>query len=87
MPQTIPTTARIFLDTPPDGSLNWKMGKIKKFILTTAVYEMLTEKDHYNELKIIHIEHNYSSAADSDLYYGSNARLPSEALPGWPHTK
>ena len=42
------------------------MGKIKKFILTTTVYDMLTEKDHYNALKIIHIQHNYSSSADSD---------------------
>ena len=56
----------IFLDKAPDGTLDWKIGKLKKFIITTAVYDMLTEKDHYNELNIIHIHHNYSSSADSD---------------------
>ena len=56
----------IFLDEVPNGKLNWKIGKIKKFILTTAVYDMLTEKDHYNALNIIQIHHNYSSSADSD---------------------
>ena len=56
----------IFLDKTPDGTLNWKMGKIKKFILTTTVNDMLTEKDHYNALRIVHIHHNYSSSADSD---------------------
>ena len=55
-----------FLDKTPDGTLSWKIGKIKKFILTTTVYDMLTEKDHYNALSIIHIHHNYSSSADSD---------------------
>ena len=56
----------IFLDNIPDGILKWKIGKLKKFILTTVVYDMLTEKDHYNELNIIQIHHNYSSSADSD---------------------
>ena len=56
----------IFLDKVPDGTLNWNIGKIKKFILTTAVYEMLTEKDHYNALTIIQIDHNYSSSAESE---------------------
>ena len=56
----------IFLDNIPDGTLEWKIGKIKKFILTTTVYDMLTEKDHYNALNIIHIYHNYSSSAESD---------------------
>ena len=56
----------IFLDNVPDGTLNWKMGKIKKFTLTSTVYDMLTEKDHYNALNIIQIHHNYSSSADSD---------------------
>ena len=56
----------IFLDNSPDGTLEWKIGKIKKFILTTAVYDMLTEKDHYNALNIIQIHHNYSSSAESD---------------------
>ena len=56
----------IFLDNIPDGTLEWKIGKIKKFILTTAVYDMLTEKDHYNALNIIQIHHNYSSSAESD---------------------
>ena len=50
----------------PDGTLNWNIGKIKKFILTTAAYDMLTEKDHYNAIRIIHIDHNYSSSADSE---------------------
>ena len=56
----------IFLDKVPNGTLNWNIGKIKKFILTSAVYDMLTEKDHYNALNIIQIQHNYSSSADSD---------------------
>ena len=56
----------IFLDKAPDGTLDWKIGKLKKFIITTAVYDMLTEKDHYNELNIYHIHHNYSDSADSD---------------------
>ena len=56
----------IFLDNIPNGTLNWKMGKIKKIILTTTVYNMLTEKDDYNELQIIQIHHTYSSSADSD---------------------
>ena len=55
----------IFLDKVPDGSLNWNIGKIKKFILTTAVYDMLTKKDHYNALTIIQIDHNYLSSAES----------------------
>ena len=56
----------IFLLNIPDGTLNWKMGKIKKSILTSSVYDMLTEKDNYNALNIIHIHHNYSSSAESD---------------------
>ena len=56
----------IFLDNLPDGTLDWKIGKIKKFILTTTVYDMLTEKDHYNALNIIYMHHNYSSSAESD---------------------
>ena len=55
-----------FLDEIPDGTLKSKMGKIKKFILTTAVNKMLSEKDHYNTISIIHIHHNYSSSAESD---------------------
>ena len=61
-------TARqdIFQDIIPNGTLDWRIGKLKKFILTTAIHEMLTEKDYYNELQIIHIDHNYSSSAESD---------------------
>ena len=46
--------------------MDWKIGKIKKIIQTTVVYDMLTEKDHYNAINIIQIHHNYSSSADSD---------------------
>ena len=56
----------IFQDKTPNGTLNWKIGKIKKFILTTSVYDMLTEKDHYNALTMIQIHHTYSSSANSD---------------------
>ena len=56
----------IFLDKEPDSTPDWKIGKLKKFILTTAVYDMLTEKDHYNALNIIQIQHNYLSSAESD---------------------
>ena len=58
----------IFLDNIPDGTrtLNWKIGKLKKLILTTVVHGMLTEKDNYNALNIIQIHHNYSSSADSE---------------------
>ena len=54
------------MDNIPDGTLEWKIGKLKKFILTTVVHEMLTEKDHYNALNIINIQHNYSSSAESE---------------------
>ena len=30
----------IFLDKEPDGTLDWKIGKLKKFILTTTVYDL-----------------------------------------------
>ena len=56
----------IFLDNIPNDNSAWKMGTIKKFILTTVVHAMLTEKDNYNDLQIIDIVHNYSSSADSD---------------------
>ena len=56
----------IFLDNIPNSNSDWKMGKLKKFILTTVVYEMLTEKDNYNEQQIINIIHNYSSSAESE---------------------
>ena len=57
---------QIFLDRAPEGTPEWKIGKIKKIILTTTVYDMLTEKDHYNALNIIQIDHTYSSSAESD---------------------
>ena len=31
----------IFLDKTPDGTLEWKIGKIKKFILTSTVYDIV----------------------------------------------
>ena len=39
----------------------WKIRDILKFIQSTCLYEMLTVKDHYEELLIVDIEHNYSS--------------------------
>ena len=69
-PRLLAPRQDIFQDNIPCGSLNWKIGKLKKFILTTTVYEMLTEKDYYNELQIIQIDHNYSSAAKSEWLRG-----------------
>ena len=56
----------IFLDNIPNTHSDWKMGKLKKIILTTVVHDMLTEKDNYTEQQIMHITHTYSSSADSD---------------------
>ena len=63
-PLTFISFCSLFCGLPKDKAVG--VGKIKKFILTTAVYEMLTEKDHYNAITIIHIQHNYSSSADSE---------------------
>ena len=30
----------IFLDKVPDGTLNWNIGKVKTFLLTTTVYDL-----------------------------------------------
>ena len=59
MPRLEQARQDIFLDNIPNSNSDWKMGKLKKFILTTVVCDMLTEKDNYNELQIIHITHNY----------------------------
>ena len=56
----------IFLDKPPDKFGNWKTNEIIKFILTTEVFNMLTEKENYNEQLIIEVEHQYSSDPDSE---------------------
>ena len=60
----------------PDGTLDWKIGKLKKFIITTPVYDMLTEKDHYNELNIIHIHHNYFYSSRSWLLVELLSKIP-----------
>ena len=39
----------------------WKIRDILKYIQSTSIYDMLTIKDHYEELLIVDIEHNYSS--------------------------
>ena len=55
-----------FLDKAPLPYNPWKVSEIMKFILTTTVQDMLTEKGNYNEQQIIEIYHNYSSDPDSD---------------------
>ena len=54
----------IFLDADPMA--NWKPHQIARFIKTTVVDELLSEKEGYMELPIIEVFHNYSSSADSD---------------------
>ena len=39
----------------------WKIRDILKYIQSTSIYKMLTIKDHYDELLIVDIVHNYSS--------------------------
>ena len=40
--------------------------RINDIKVKPSVYDMLTEKNHYNALNIIHIHHNYSSSAESE---------------------
>ena len=43
----------------------WKIRDILKLIQSTSIYDMLTVKDHYEELLIVDIVHNYSSDISS----------------------
>ena len=56
----------IFLDKTPTNNGEWKAKDIMDFILSTDVYNMLLEKDNYNEQLIIDIVHPYSTDEDSD---------------------
>ena len=44
----------------------WKIRDILKYIQSTSLYDMLTIKDHYEELLIVDVAHNYSSDASSN---------------------
>ena len=43
----------------------WKIRDILKYIQSTSIYDMLTIKDHYNDLLIVDVVHNYSSDTSS----------------------